>query len=121
MASSRAQATYHESLTHDQGHNLDPEALVEQLESHGARLLCQGPSVWRVSRAELPYLWDCLAHFFGLGLLPRLGPRGWDVPAWRRRLLEHGPDMHVRRTLSDGVPCLACLVRGPQPCPRPPP
>ncbi len=90
-----AMAAYHASLAETQGHSLDPAALVAAVERHGGALLAQGPSDWRVRRGQDPRLWDCLAHFFGLGLLPRLGPQGWDVAAWRRRLLARGPDMEV--------------------------
>jgi len=90
-----AMAAYHASLAETQGHSLDPAALVAAVERHGGALLALGPSDWRVRRGEDPRLWECLAHFFGLGLLLRLGPQGWDVAAWRRRLLARGPDMEV--------------------------
>lgn len=90
-----AMVAYHASLAETQGHCLDPNALVAALERHGAVLLAQGPADWAVARDRDPVLWHCLLHFFGLGLLPRLGPQGWDIPAWRRRVLARGPDIEV--------------------------
>ena len=90
-----AMAAYHTSLEATQGHNLHPPTLLACLQDHGATLLAQGPSDWHVSRGHDHYLWECLVYFFGLGLLPSLGAGGWDVPAWRRRVLDRSPDIEV--------------------------
>jgi threonine dehydrogenase-like Zn-dependent dehydrogenase len=99
-----AMEAYHHSLSHIQRHNLSPERLVHAMASHGAALIARGESPWRVEPDRDAYLWRCLAHFFGLGLLTtsaafssqgRGGGKGWDVGAWRRRLMERAPRIEV--------------------------
>lgn len=98
-----AMEAYHASLVETQGHNLDPQALVSVLENHGAALLAKGPSHWFVQRRNDAYLWECLVYFFGLGLLPRLGSQGWDIPGWRKRMLKIEPDIEVSKSFCLGI------------------
>jgi len=100
-----AMEAYHTSLVETQGHNLSPSLLIDAMERHGAVLLSQGASPWRVERERDSYLWECLVYFFGLGLLSSSslpsssssggGKVGWDVGAWRRRVMERRPVIEV--------------------------
>jgi hypothetical protein len=86
---------YSHILQSDLGHNLEINRLIDAMQQHGAVLLANAPSNWRIDSVESPYLYQTMLYFFGNTAGPELIKNGFDGGAWIQRARSLRPVVQV--------------------------
>jgi hypothetical protein len=86
---------YSKVLSEGMGHNLNPRLLKQAMNDHGAFLLKQGNSNWKIEPDAHLYLFETLLYFFGTAGGPELMNTGWNAGGWIRRARENRPTIMV--------------------------
>jgi hypothetical protein len=86
---------YSKALSEEMGHNLSPLLLKQAMNDHGASLLKQGKSNWKIEPDAHPYLFETMLYFFGTAGGPQLMNEGWNAGGWIRRARENRPTILV--------------------------
>ena len=86
---------YSDALSHDHGHNLDPNRLVAAVHAHGGKVIQQGPSPWNIDPEQHAYLWNTMLYFFGTVGAPELMKRAWDSAGWIQQTKTLKPNIVV--------------------------
>jgi len=79
---------YSKCLAEDRGHNLDPDRLVEAVQSYGGVCLSRrssSSSDWVIDPCRNVYLWESMLYFFGAAAGWEIHSRGWNANAWLDR------------------------------------
>lgn len=78
-----------------QGHQLDPDRLINVIADYGGKCLARGPSDWSIDPAAHEYLWETMIYFFGTVAAPELCAARWNAHAWLHRVRKNRPVIHV--------------------------
>ena len=86
---------YSKALSEGMGHNLNPRLLKQAMNDHGASLVKQGNSNWKIEPDAHPYLFETMLYFFGTAGGPQLMNEGWNAGGWIGRARENRPTIMV--------------------------
>ena len=86
---------YSSSLTHQHGHNLDPDKLISSMKDAGIKLIESATSIWNIEPTKHNYLWRTMLYFFGISAAPELIKYRWNSYEWLNRARTFLPNVRV--------------------------